>query len=339
MKRRCAGLLVLSLIAGSLNGVPRESVQGQAPAPYPVPGSQAPPSDRVATRGTTPPQVPDNPHHHTRPDPPIVQPRAGGGNELGESLAAAGGGLLAGLLIAHFAHSKNNPGKALSDQGPQTASLFSMSAITVVGFVKGSWPMAIDYEVHDPGTYLLTVSADGVAPFEYLLDGTRVGHQQQILSLPARFGQQARPATCTLRASSNVPGETRLPFMRVFGWGCGPRAVGSVAIDQVRFAPLLVRPRNKEAALYGFHSHADFEKVSAEFERVALVNGEIVAKLEDQQRIDDPVRINTEIANKRWDARKASAGQHLLQIRAWYSVNHGADWVIAWSPEIVSIVE
>lgn len=281
----------------------------------------------------------DNPHRHTRPDPPIEEPGSSGGHELRDSLFAGGGGLLAGLLIGQAMHGKDDPVKLLSDHGPQCPDLYSMSAITVLGLVKGNWPMVLDYELHEPGIYLVTVSVEGLAPFSYLLDGNKTGHQQQIFPLPARFGTQPQPATCTLRALSSTPGEARPTFVRVFGWGCGRRAVGSVAIDQVRFTPPSVRPRAKQAALYGFHSHADFEKVTAEFERVGLVDGNIVAKVEDKQKLDDPVRTGTEIANKRWDAKKASVGQHLLQIRAWFSINGGGDWVIAWSPEIVRIEE
>jgi len=39
---------------------------------------------------------------------------------------------------------------------------------------------------------------------------------------------------------------------------------------------------------YGFHSHANFETVNAEFEAVGLIDGNVVARLEDTQKIDDP---------------------------------------------------
>lgn len=306
-----------------LNAYPQTTQSGPSPYTYSHPGQ---------TSG-------QNPHGHTKPDPPVVQPRSGGSSDVGSSLAAAGGGFLAGMLTGQLIHGSSDPAKLLSDHGPQTTDLFSMSVFSVVGFVKGNWPMALDYELREPGIYLLTVSVEGFPPFDYLLDGTKAGHFQQILTLPARFGPDTRPATCTLRALSSTPGEIRPLYFRVFGWACGNRAVGSIAIDQVRFTPAEVRPREKQMAVFGFHSHADFEKVTAEFERVALIDGNIVAKVEDRQKIDDPVRINTEISDKRWDPKKASVGQHLLQIRAWYSLNHGGDWVIAWSPQIVRVEE
>lgn len=278
-------------------------------------------------RGFEPPPQQQPPSYtHTSPPPPIIvlrnDPWAGPGAPIRRGCSQP---------------STGQQEKALSQNGPQFPALFTMSSLSVVGFVQGNWPMVLDYELREPGIYLVTISVEGQDPFEYLLDGSRLGHQQQIFSLPARLGPKPVIATCTLNALSNVPGEVRPKYVRVFGWGCGPRAVGSVAIDQVRFTPPSVRPKDKQNALYGFHSHADFEKVTAEFELVGLKDGNIVAKLEDQQKIDDPVRVNTEISDKRWDAKKASPGQHLLQIRAWYSANRGGDWVIAWSPGIVSI--
>lgn len=286
----------------------------------------------------TSPSNPDNPHHHTQPEPPVVP--AGSNASLQDSLLAGAGGVLAGLVIGHaLGGREGDPAKLVSDHGPQFPGLFSMSAFTVQGFVKGGWPMALDYELRGPGIYLLTVTSGEVAPFVYLLDGSRAGRQTTIITLPARFGDHPRVATCTIRALSSAPGEARPLFLRVFGWACGRRAVGSIAIDQLSFSPPVVRPRDKEKVFYGFHSHADFEKVTAEFERVGLVNGNIVAQLEDKQTVDEVVRRDTRIANKTWNARKAVAGQHLLQVRAWYSLNHGGDWVIAWSPQIVRIDE
>jgi hypothetical protein len=278
----------------------------------------------------------DNPHNHTEPEARTTP--AGSNGDLQMSLASGAGGVLAGLLGSWALAGKGGePAKLVSDRGPQFPALFSMSAFSVEGFVKGGWPMALDYELREPGIYMLTVTAEGVAPFTYLLDGTRTGRQTAILTLPARFGSEGVVAVCTVRALSNSPGEARQLFFRVFGWACGGRAVGSIAIDQLSFTPSVVRPKNKEEVFYGFHSHADFEKVTAEFERVGLVKGNIVAQVEDKQNVDEVVRRNTRISHQRWNPKKAAAGQHLLQIRAWYSLNHGGDWVIAWSPQIVRI--
>ena len=233
------------------------------------------------------------------------------------------------------------PEKILSEQGPQLPPQFNMSSVSVAAFVKGNWPVVVDYEVNQPGLYLLLVSAEGVAPLFYQLNGTQPGRRQQILNTPARFGTQPRPGSYTVYALSNQLGEANPIYLRVFGMGAGERAVGSVAIDQLHFTPASIRPKDKQNALYGFHSHADFEKVTAEFALVGLAGGTIVGRVEDKQDLKEVVRRDTEIANKQWDPRKAKAspGQHLFQVRAWYTLKKGGDWVIAWSPQLVRVEE
>jgi hypothetical protein len=216
-----------------------------------------------------------------------------------------------------------------------------MSNLSVLGFVKGDWPMVVDYEVKQPGLFLLSVSAEGVAPFFYILEGSQPGRRQQILRLPPRFGTQPKSGNYTIHALTNTPGEATPVFLRVFGLGAGERAVGSVAIDQLSFSPSSIRPKEKQNAYYGFHSHADFEKVTAEFQLVGLLNDAVVGRLEYKEDVKDPVRRDTEIQNKPWDPRKAKAapGQTLFQVRAWYTLKKGGDWVIAWSPQLVRVEE
>ena len=279
---------------------------------------------------------------HPQPEPPSVEPHPGHeGHDLRNAAIGAGAGFLAGWVLGHALASKDPPEKILSNHGPQTPATFSMSNFSIMGFAKGNWPVVLDYEVRKPGLYLLTVSTGDSAPFSYLLDGSQTGRQQIILQLPARFGPDPKPGSYSIQAMSNVPGEVAPAYLRVFGIGAGERAVGSVAIDQLHFTPPAIKAQDRQIASYGFHSHADFEKVTAEFERVGLVDGSVVTQIEDQQDIKDVVRRNTSIQNQQWDPRKRKAkpGQHMLQVRAWYTLKGGGDWVVAWSPELVRVEE
>ncbi|MBV9082510.1 MAG: hypothetical protein JOZ62_07545, partial [Acidobacteriaceae bacterium] len=194
--------------------------------------AQQPPtySRQPPTSDFPPSQQPPS-HNHTKPDPPIIF--------LGPSPWS---GPIAAFPGPCGQPSSREQEKTVSDHGPQCPLLYSMSSLSVLGFVQGSWPMVLDYELREPGIYLVTVSVEGQDPFQYLLDGSTVGHRQTIFSLPPRLGPKPVVANCTLSALSGTPGEVRHRYVRVFGWGCGPRAVGSVAIDQVRFSPPSVHP-------------------------------------------------------------------------------------------------
>jgi hypothetical protein len=276
------------------------------------------------------------------PGPAVTVHSAHEGHDLRDATIAGGAGFLLGLVAGHYLGGRHSPEKVLSHDGPQIPHSFTMSSLTILGFVKGNWPMVLEYEITEPGLYLLTVSADNTAPFTYLLDASHFGHRQVIIrNLPERFGPTPRAGSYTLQAMSNHPGEVTPVFLRVFGIGAGDRAVGSVAIDGLRFGPAEIGAQNRGTALYGFHSRADFERVTAEFNYVGKVQGCVVSVFEDKQDIKDVVRRDTTIDNKQWDLRKAKAkpGQHMLAVRAWYTLKSGGDWVMAWSPQLVRVDE
>lgn len=303
------------------------------------------PSQARGQQTKPPPKYPDynrveQQSQDRRSDQETVRERDGGGHTTRDVAIGAGVGVLAGVLLGKALGGGGNekPEKILSEKGPQFPGAFSMSAITVMAFVKGNWPFVIEYEMRQPGIALLSIVADGVAPFIYQLD-SRPGRQQFIIrQLPARFGDQVRPATYSIRALSNGPGELQPIYFRVFGLGAGPRAVGSVGIDQLRFGPASIHPKLKQKAMFGFHSRSDFDKVTAEFMRAAG-GQEIVTSVVDKEDIKEPVRRNSDILNKEWNAKKVAPGPHMLQIRGWTSLKNAGDWVVAWSPQIVGVEE
>jgi hypothetical protein len=133
------------------------------------------------------------------------------------------------------------------------------------------------------------------------------------------------------------------PRLRVYGFGAGPRAVGSIHIDRLGFGPGDIRPAQHEAAAYSFHAGADFKKAAAEFLRVGLANGEIMTERANQDLMEDGIRRDASKSGN-WNgedrAKKISEGQHLLQVRAWESRDtngDGGDWVAAWSDNAVRV--
>jgi hypothetical protein len=43
--------------------------------------------------------------------------------------------------------------------------------------------------------------------------------------------------------------------------------------------------------------------------------------------------------SRNWDGKKATPGEHTLQVRAWESALDKANWVMAWSADKVIIEE
>ena len=239
-----------------------------------------------------------------------------------------------------------NPEKELSEMGPQFPMLYSMSDLSFYAFVKGNWPLVIDYEPLQTSLIIFTIDAeaDGIGTFSYRLDGTKPGRQQVLLRIPARFGDKPRIAEYSMSAFAPGLGEQKPATFRIYGFAAGDRAVGSMGIDQLRFEPGSVSPKQKQKAFYNFHSLFDFSKVAAEFMLVGLdaSTREIKAKLVKSEEIGGGVHRDAWIS-KQWNGKNdkgnVSQGQHQLHVRAWRGVDSGGDWVAAWSPQLVHISE
>ena len=164
------------------------------------------------------------------------------------------------------------------------------------------------------------------------------------LNLPQTFGATPQIALYLVRAEkqvANTPGGVQL-----FGLGAGPRAVGSVAIDQVDFGPSALRVSQKQRASYSFYSRSDFNRVVVEIVRVARAAGEIKVSLARSTPLDITLTRGTWVGKKEpltWDgmngANRVSTGPHMLQVRAWLNGQDARDWVAAWSPSAVVVAE
>ena len=231
--------------------------------------------------------------------------------------------------------------QAVDRGGPQFASVLSMSHFQVVAFVRGNWPMALYYQLDRPGAVQVRVEADGVQPLFLRLEAPDRGRHMEVLRIPERFGSRAIVARYSVAVESAKDGSA--PRLRVYGFGAGSRAVGSIHIDRLRFEPGDIHPAQHEEAAYSFHTLADFKKVAAEFLRVGLANGEIMTVLANEDVIGDGLhRGASESGNWSGEDRhnRISVGQHLLQVRAWESLESsgdGGDWVAAWSESAVRV--
>jgi hypothetical protein len=291
-------------------------------------------SDGQSTTGRGSGQGQDRVDTDNPPKDPPTRGGGGGGGGFGLSIDLSrlfGGG-----------SGRPDPVKTLDKNGPQFPDRFNMSSFSVIGFVKGNWPIVIDREA-TPGSYAyITVVADGVEPFYYRLNTTQGGRVQERFSLPARFGDSPTPARYDIRALTAGPGEVTPAYIRIFGIAVGDKAVGSVNIDQLRFQPGQIRPKQKEEADYSFRAREDFNEVQAEFYWVGLSQGQILSIRVDSKKIGDGI-LRDQTVSKKWDGKnekgKTAQGQHVLQVRAWRGLKSGGDWVAAQSAEVVRVVE
>lgn len=239
----------------------------------------------------------------------------------------------------------SEPGDAtpLARSGPKLQASYSMSGLVMQGLVKGGAPFVLDYDTR--GARLrIEMKVQDAAPFVYHLEAN--GRALKIFQLPESFGDDPRAAIISVQAVKDQPGAETPAALRIYGMGMGKKAVGSVAIDQIRFGPPHMRVSRLDEARYSFHSRSDFNKAVVEFARLENRNGVIqVVERVNQEDLGELAR-NTWVGReqpRKWDGKnrdgEASPGLHLLTVRAWRSSVKEGDWVVSWSPDWVEVEE
>jgi hypothetical protein len=240
----------------------------------------------------------------------------------------------------------------IDKHGPYIPPVFSMSALSVMGFARGNWPVVIDYLLEEDALLLIVVAPEGSEPILYRLNGKK-GHWQQRFSIPARVGDQPRVAHYVVRSLGDNQGQVTPAHLHIHGIAAGNKAVGSIGIDVVKFAPNMIHSGKQEKARYSFHSMFDFKNTEVTFVRLAQASGEIIAAAVGQKSMGSVTKNG--IKSGDWDGKVTAGdalkgyppdvqqwlreprGQHILQVRAWWGAKDGGDWVTAMSDDLVSV--
>ena len=240
--------------------------------------------------------------------------------------------------------------EALDKNGPQMPPIYVWNAVqfSITGFSKGNWPIYIDYVLEHPGTLLVVIAPDGRPPHVFLTNSD-AGHTNARVQLPASMGDDLRVSQYLIVPLGKGLG------LHVLGISAGPQAVGSMGIDQVSFGPNSIQIAHHQKAQYSFHAIKDFKKSGVTFIRLVKSNtGEIIAADVGEKNIGSVIRNGEK--NGDWDGTpkppkdevkqyppeqqrwlQEPTGVHVLQVRAWFGVNEGGDWVFASSDSQVSV--
>ncbi|MDN3557402.1 hypothetical protein [Halomonas maura] len=229
----------------------------------------------------------------------------------------------------------------LQRQGPVFAPTYNTSAFAAIAAVRGDWPFVLSFSHHTPVMVTLRLSARDV-PEIYTLrlpfGPGDVGQHRLQFRLPPAFGDSERPAAIGVTAT-DMSGQRPAPDFRLLALGCGPRAIGSVAIEEVSFLPRRIRAQARERASYRFFSHSRFPRAVAEFIRVEDATDGERQFFVDEAPIDGGLAAGRSIAPRQWDGRdsfrRVSSGPHRLKVRAWAPTG---GWVTAWSGSRVNVM-
>jgi hypothetical protein len=230
--------------------------------------------------------------------------------------------------------------QALLLDGPELSSGYPDGSFAVRGFARDGWPIVIDFKPQ-PGTVTqmeVTVGSGGRQVTRTMIvdaDGSR-GRQLIKVEAPPTGAHTPTPALYVLSSipiaalDVDQPQSVEPAPLQVFGMGGGPRAVGSVAIEQVDFA------RANVGARFRFVAKSEFSQVRAQVQRLGREGDRtVIAPVFDARQVNLIVgRHGGEWPGTAPGSRSLSKGPHRLQVTAWLTTDDRS-WVAAIAPDIV----
>ncbi|MCB1911656.1 MAG: hypothetical protein H6950_13680 [Zoogloeaceae bacterium] len=269
-------------------------------------------------------------------DREIERPTGGGGIGIGIDLF----GILKAIQNRDGAEAQPEA-PPLAKAGPQMPALAGMGRWQIDAVLKGGWPVVVSYLAPAGTAFEVSFEVEGQAPMHRVVEGDESGRGFVQFALPDNFGDAVRTGRVSFRAIRAMAGQSTFE-PRLLGLGCGPLAVGSVAIDEVVFEPPTVRVGTGQQAFYGFHSKSDFNRAAVDFARLERSAGEIRMVKVRSEDIRQSVSRNAWVGRDpalAWNGQDSNAsisrGPHLLLVRAW--APGSGDWVVAWSPQTVTV--
>ncbi|HEX7910524.1 MAG TPA: hypothetical protein VF534_20855 [Paraburkholderia sp.] len=240
--------------------------------------------------------------------------------------------------------------ESLLKYGPQFPVSLSAGSFTVEGFMQGGWPFVIDVAPRpDSCTWLALSAGEKTYPSVMLDADGRAGRHVVKVPLPDEIGAKPQPGQYVVysvqRACTSATGgdrQTARPFspIAVYGIGGGPRAVGSVAVNNLQFGPSAPR-FPQESASIGYNTIRDFGRGAEEILRFEATAPDQVSVQLVGATPHDPLQKGPH--NGSWDGKDGGGarvpGVYRLQVRVWDTLNDQKSWAGAISPDSVHIVK
>ena len=231
-------------------------------------------------------------------------------------------------------------GQSLLVNGPELPVSYPDGSFSVRGFTRDGWPVVVDFAPR-PGTVtqleVTIATAKGATKRTIILDpdGSH-GRQLVTVEMPAGGTPAATPATYLISSvpiaafDTDHPAAVRAAPLQVFGIGGGPRAVGSVAIEQLAFA------RASVGARFSYFAKSEFSQARAQVQqfRRSGDRSEIVPIFDSRKSNLSVGRQTGDWPGTAFGSPAPSRGGHRLQVTGWFTTDDRS-WVAALAPDLV----
>ncbi len=245
-------------------------------------------------------------------------------------LPIVGGVVLADAMTADQWISRED----LDRDGPRFPSKLAPGQFQVQGYAAPGWPVVLDFEAPPGADTWLEVALEGFdrsGPKYPLEPG--VGRRVVVVTLPAGGGfNHVIRARYTLYSMLKSGGRSTPADLKVYGMGCGPRAVGSMTLVIDQLQPL--DAPGPSAVSFVLNALRPFDRSATEILRLPDGASGDLALVRDARAL--PLTLGPH--DGRWASMHADSregpGLYILQARAWLvgARNDERDWTGAYGP-------
>jgi hypothetical protein len=271
-----------------------------------------------------------------------VSHKHGHGNIFWTIAVAAVVAITIGAILHKTTFSSDGNEQALLEQGPQLPVSYPDGSLSVRGFTRDGWPIVIDLQPQ-PGTITqleVTTGSGHHRHTEKMVLDADGSHGRQLVKVAMPSTGSARnptPATYVVSSipiatfDSDRPQAVGLAPLKIYGIGGGPRAVGSVAIEQLAFN------QTTPGARFSYFAKSEFNRARAQVQQL-------------QRATDGTIQIQPVVD---FFGSNLSIGQHggtwsgpdpeappaprifRLQVTAWFT-SDDRSWVAALAPDLIT---
>ena len=208
--------------------------------------------------------------------------------------------------------------QSLVAAGPSTGGYPNPQLFAVSGFIRSGWPIVVSYQVAPGAVATLRISPKYGAgyPQTIVLPPSPDNSPQYYRLVADIGGSGGRVGIADFSITARDPSGNRAQ-VAILGFGAGPRAVGSVAIEDIKYdPPSVTRPQGNEQLVltYSYFLKNDWDRISEDLWRDCH---KLFCELFHPHRPYRPARQGVQVWE--WPVSKATKkGRYHLSVRAWH---------------------
>lgn len=212
--------------------------------------------------------------------------------------------------------------QSLVRAGPSGVTYPTPLQFSARGFLQSGWPVVIKYRAPPGAIPTLKVKPlfGGGEPFRHVLPRSTDGSDQLYSFVAEVSGASGKVVVADYTVTARTEASNASVPVTILGIGAGPRAVGSIAIDQIRSDPPTVQKptgNDKVILTFSYLLQNDWDLVSEDLWRDCANIGPFCNWSHPRNPYHPSAR-----GRQTWQwtvTRRSKLGQYQLVIRAWHT--------------------